>query len=228
MIPRSMIQPGRVRQARNRGLASGGPSGRDPGQEGPPAGLDGGADRASEGNAGDIPSRTMTGMPLLLLTLMLAPVQGVFAAEGLVTLIDPLDEPERYCLDVPGWGRRVNLDAPLMAHTCKPGAADELFTPGSPAAGNLYMRAYDRCAEAASSSPGSQLLLKQCSSSELQVFSFESDGRVRLQGSDVCLAVASGMGARAGGPSHLRRDLTLERCDAVEASLSTWKVPSAN
>ena len=170
----------------------------------------------------------MAVMPVLVLTLVLALVQAVFAAEGLIRLIDPLDEPEQYCLDVPGWGRRVNLDAALMAHTCKPGAADELFTPGSPAAGNLYMRAYDRCAEAASSSPGSQLLLKECSSSELQLFSFESDGRVRLQGSDVCLAVAGGTGTRAGGPSHLRRDLTLEDCDAVESSLSTWKVPSAD
>ena len=56
----------------------------------------------------------------------------LLGAEGLIQLIDPLDEPQFYCVDVPGFQNRVNLDAPLMAHTRKPGAAVELFTPDRP------------------------------------------------------------------------------------------------
>ena len=147
------------------------------------------------------------------------------AAEGLVALVDPLDEPERYCLDVPGWGRRLNLDAPLMAHTCKPGAADELFTPNHPGPGQLYMKAYDRCATAESSEPGSEIYLKSCDSSELQRFSFERNGRIRLADSDVCLTVADGKGTPTGGPSHLRRDLLLEPCSSADPVLSRWEIP---
>jgi len=166
---------------------------------------------------------------LVRISLIVALALPVSAqAEGLVELVDPLDEPERYCVDVPGWGNRLNLNAALMAHTCKPGAADELFTINQPAAGQLYMRAYDRCAAAASDRAGAEVFLKPCDSSALQRFSFESDGRIRLATGSVCLVVAKGAGEPTGGPSHLRRDLTLESCESVEASRSRWKLPTSN
>ena len=164
----------------------------------------------------------MLGVIPILLFLMAGPVA---AAEGLVALVDPLDEPERYCLDVPGWGRRLNLDAPLMAHTCKPGAADELFTPDHPGPGQLYMKAYDRCATAESSQPGAEIYMKRCDSSQLQRFSFEPNGRIRLADSDACLTAASGKGTPTGGPSHLRRDLSLEPCSSADPGLSRWEIP---
>ncbi len=166
---------------------------------------------------------------LLRVTLVAAlalPVLG--QAEGLIELVDPLDEPERYCVDVPGWGSRLNLNAALMAHTCKPGAADELFTINQPAAGQLYMRAYDRCATAESDQAGAELFLKPCGSSPLQRFTFASGGKIRLASGSVCLAVAEGSGQPTGGPSHLRRDLTLESCESVEESRSDWKLPTSD
>lgn len=165
----------------------------------------------------------MAKTPLLLCIMGSA----VLAQEGLVMLADPLDEPERYCLDVPGWGRRLNLDAPLMAHTCKPGANDELFTPDHPEEGQLYMRAYDLCAEAVSRQAGAQVQLGRCGTSGLQRFAFDGDGRIRLANSELCLAVAAGQGEPTGGPSHLRRDLSLESCSVVDPSLSVWKLPRA-
>ena len=153
---------------------------------------------------------------------------SAFAAEGLVRLTDPLDEPEHYCVDVPGWGRRTNLDAPLTAHTCKPGAADELFVADHPESGRLYMHAYDRCVSASASEEGAKLFIRRCSSSALQRFSFESDGRIRLAGSDLCLTVAGGKGEPTGGPSHLRRDLSLERCGTDAHPRSSWTLPAAD
>lgn len=158
---------------------------------------------------------------------LLAIAGSAFGAEGLVRLIDPLDEPEHYCLDVPGWGRRLNLDAPLMAHTCKPGAADELFEADRPNPGQLYMRAYDRCVEAGSSEPRAEVFTRACSSSGRQRFKFETDGRIRLSGSDLCLTVAAGRGTPTGGPSHLRRDLSLQPCGAGGTPLSVWAPPKA-
>jgi len=48
---------------------------------------------------------------------------------GLIQLQNPLDEPEFYCVDVPGAGLSLNLQSALQAHTCKLTAAeDETFT----------------------------------------------------------------------------------------------------
>ncbi len=151
----------------------------------------------------------------------------LFAAEGLVQLVDPLDEPERYCLDVPGFRQRVRLDAPLMAHTCKPGADDELFTPHYPGPGQLYMKAYARCVAAEAAAIGASLYIRPCEGTVRQRFAFEANGRIKLAGSDLCVAVADGRGTPTGGPSHLRRDVGLESCADVGASLSRWIVPEA-
>ena len=160
-----------------------------------------------------------------LSVLFLALAVPVCAAESLIALVDSLDEPEGYCLDVPGWGNRLNIKAPLMAHTCKPGAEDELFTRSHPAPGQLYMKAYDLCVTAASDTPGSELFLKDCTSSTLQRFSFESNGQIRLDGSNVCMTVSDGKGTPTGGPSHLRRDLSLEACKSADPPHSQWKLP---
>lgn len=168
--------------------------------------------------------------PMLIRVTLIAalafPVLG--QAEGLIELVDPLDEPERYCVDVPGFGNRLNLNAPLMAHTCKPGAADEMFAINKPSSGQLYMPAYDRCASAEADQPGAQVFLKPCDSSPSQRFSFDSVGKIRLASGSVCLAVAEGVGQPTGGPSHLRRDLTLESCESVEESHSAWKLPASD
>lgn len=168
----------------------------------------------------------MSLMLKLLVVLVLLFVQPVSAEEGLIQLLDPLDEPEFYCLDVPGWGNRLNLDAPLMAHTCKPGAADEMFTIGSQLPTRLFMQAYDRCVEAGSAQQGSELFMERCSDSKLQGFLIEEKGHIRLTGTELCLVVADGVGTPTNGPSHVRRNLSLESCNGTTPNLSIWKTPA--
>ena len=143
-------------------------------------------------------------------------------------LIDPLDEPEFYCVDVPGFGSSLNLAAALSAHTCKPGADDELFHSGTPLPGNLQMPAYQLCLEAAAAEPAASLFLKECSDSQLQRFSLDSDGSIRLVETSLCLAIAPGVGQATGGPSHLRRDLALEECSSASADRQRWLLPGPN
>ena len=151
------------------------------------------------------------------------PVGRVF-----IQLTDPLDEPEYYCLDVPGAGSGVRLNSALQAHTCKSKAtaADELFTIDHPNKGQIYMEAYDLCVEAEGTRQGSALRLKPCSDSHHQLFTLEN-GLIRLSGrrqDDLCLAVAPGLGIPTGGPSHLRRALTLEGCETIDPTLIRWSV----
>ena len=69
---------------------------------------------------------------------------------GLIQLQNPLDEPEFYCVDVPGAGLSLNLQSALQAHTCKLTAAeDETFTFNYPSVGQIYMEAFHARAHAA-------------------------------------------------------------------------------
>jgi len=152
------------------------------------------------------------------------------SSAGLIQLLDPLDEPEYYCVDVPGFGRSLNLQGALTAHTCKPGADDEMFLWDSPATGQISMPAYSLCMEAVGEEPGSTLHLGDCSDAPLQQFRHDDDGQIRLdQGTadgELCLTVGAEAGEPTGGPSHLRRSLTLETCGQVDASRRLWTVGS--
>lgn len=144
----------------------------------------------------------------------------------LVQLRAPLDEPESYCLDVPGFGTNAQLQADLTAHTCKPNAPDdEIFAP-NPATGQFRMPAYDLCLAAAAARAGSALRLAPCAAPTLQAFVMDADGRLRLAAADhLCLAVAAGQGAPTGGRSHLRRDVRLENCQTAVPALTQWILP---
>ena len=154
----------------------------------------------------------------------------------LIRLIDPLDEPEFYCVDVPGFGARLNLDGALTAHNCKPRADDELFTVGHPAAGHRYMPAYDRCVEADGATGGAALYLKPCADEPLQRFALTDDGPLRLESAvdeaaaaaSYCVAVDAGEGEPTGGPSHLRRDLNLTPCADADPTLTRWTFPGVS
>ena len=167
------------------------------------------------------PTTTSTTVPAAVPTRAAPKTSTVF-----IQLADPLDEPQFYCLDVPGAGTAVRLQSALQAHTCKPlhTAEDELFTLDHPSDGQIYMEAYDLCAEAAGTTAGALVYLQSCSDSPNQRFAVE-DGLVRVAGSgatSLCLAVVPGDGIPTGGPSHLRRDLTLEDCETTDPSRAQW------
>ncbi len=155
-------------------------------------------------------------------------VDPAHADATLVQLVDALDEPEYYCVDVPGFGRSLQLEAALMAHTCKPGADDEMFAINRPGPGNLSMPAYDLCMEADAAVSPVQLYLRECSDSEMQRFELDSDGGLVLVGTGLCMAVSPEDGEPTGGPSHLRRDLYMLDCDEVEPALGQWTFPGSS
>lgn len=155
-------------------------------------------------------------------------VDPATAEATLVQLIDALDESEYYCVDVPGFGRSLQLEAALMAHTCKPGADDEMFAVNRPGPGNLSMPAYDLCMEADAAGSPVQLYLRECTDSTLQRFDFDPDGRLVLSGMGLCMAVSPEDGEPTGGPSHLRRDLLMLDCAETEPALSQWAFPGSS
>ena len=172
-----------------------------------------------------MPTQAVNPTPALLPTV--APTT-VTDDRVFIQLTDPLDEPEYYCVDVPGAGPGVRLQSALQAHTCKPidTAADELFTIDHPKAGQIYMEAYQLCLEAEEPGEGSSLRLQACSDSELQLFTVQDD-IISLDGElqeGLCLAVDPDPGIPTGGPSHLRSALNLESCETTDHSLMRWSL----
>ncbi len=157
-----------------------------------------------------------------------SPPQGLTSlypdGETLIQLIDPLDEPEFYCVDVRGFGSNLQMESSLQAHTCKPAGEDELFLVNHPADGQLSMPAYDLCLE----SSGAEVFVRDCSDTPAQLFKLGSDGTVRTGDGQLCLAVAPGEGQETGGRSHLRRDLLLADCTGSQRHLSRWILPGSN
>ncbi len=152
-------------------------------------------------------------------------VDAAVSGRTLVQLVDPLDEPEFYCVDVPGFGANLRLSAAMMAHTCKPGADDEIFALNDPGPGQLSMPSYGLCLEAGGAEAMSELFLRECSDSAMQRFALDEDGALKLAGTELCVAVAPGEGEPTGGPSHVRRDLMLLDCAEAEPVLRQWSFP---
>ena len=125
---------------------------------------------------------------------------------------------------LPGFGSNLGTDRPLQAHTCKPGAEDELFRINHPSEGQLSMPAYDLCVEA----EGNQLYTRSCSDVPAQSFEVLPDGTIRTGDGQMCLAIAPGDGEQTGGPSHLRRDLLLMACAEGQRHLARWVLPGSN
>ena len=150
-----------------------------------------------------------------------SPTLAPETAPTLLQLADPLDEPEFYCVDVPGFRDSLRTDRPLQAHTCKPNAADELFIVDRPETGQFLMPAYDLCLTA----DGGQVYTRPCVNTSAQRFVHREDLTIGPAGEDLCLAVAGGSGEPAGGRSHLRRDLQLLPCSEVAPALSQWILP---
>ncbi len=144
----------------------------------------------------------------------------------MIRLIDPLDEPEFYCLDVPGYGPGVQLDNPLTAHTLKAfGSDDEMWVLNYPEAGQIYVQAFKRCIEAEHAKSGASLYLKEPGDSLLQRFTMTEKGTIVLaEHTDLGFAVAPGNGEQAGGPSHLFRKMGLANLAETPEKLTTWKL----
>lgn len=143
---------------------------------------------------------------------------------SLISLVDQLDDPDHYCIDVAGFGAGIRLQDPLQAHTCKrTDNRDEQFTYSS-STGQLYMEEYDLCLQPETLADGSEIYLRECSDIPMQNFNKLSDGTIRLAGDGTnlfCVAVESGAG-QVINPVHKRRDLIVKACDGTEPSLITW------
>lgn len=175
--------------------------------------------------------RFLVALPLLMGFSLVAPAPPNTVAH--LRLLDRLDRPQDgYCVDVPGTGRNMRVDLPLFAHNCKPALTLDsavVFT----IEGHIRFPAVDRCMTVAGVNsvalPGASILLRACNesmpffeTSELQRFTLRADGRLVLDGSELCLTVGS-QSATTYSPSDRWRTLFVDDCAVTEPVRSQWK-----
>jgi acetyl esterase/lipase len=149
-----------------------------------------------------------------------------FAAPTLLRAVHSLDEPRGYCLDIPGAGPTLDLDAPLQAHTCKAQDSidDQLFE-----VAEAQIRSNGRCLAVDELAAGSPVLLESCTSSRTQRWRFV-DGRLSpASRAELCVALGGDRGERWGTPRlvtpvYRRIALALEACDASHASRQEFRL----
>ncbi len=141
----------------------------------------------------------------------------------------PLDEPRHLCIDIPGHGDRVNLEAEFTVHTCKDGMwnLDQRFvwTAGDSA---LEMPQYGKCLAAKEAAAGAALVLADCGSANAKLVAENS--RLKLSSdTSLCVTIADGKSELTPGgkrfPQRYRaRALSVEPCadEALERQL--WSV----
>ena len=153
------------------------------------------------------------------------------AEQVFVKAAAPLDEPRGLCLDIPGHRSRVNIDAPLVVHTCKWDLwnFDELFDGEALAKGEeLRMPEYGLCVGVSAPAEGTEILLTDCDGTALRRWT-HSDGRLRLAAvPDMCLTIGPEPsrltpGGRRLPSRHVARSLALEACRDSAKTRQTWE-----
>ncbi|MEM8792467.1 MAG: hypothetical protein AAGE80_12680 [Pseudomonadota bacterium] len=165
------------------------------------------------------------------LGLMLAAAAGA-QTPSQMRLADTLDFPgEGYCIDVLGVGQTARADLPLVVHNCLPerGSVDRVAVFRD---GRIEMPAFGACVTAfgvVTPLPGVPVILRPCGTDEsflpagqLQRFARTPEGRLRLEGTALCLS-AGPDAAPTFSASHRWRTLTMERCATAPLPLSVWE-----
>ncbi|MEM6534432.1 MAG: ricin-type beta-trefoil lectin domain protein [Pseudomonadota bacterium] len=162
---------------------------------------------------------------------------------GRIRLTRFLDEPDGYCLDVPGPATNVMLQFPMVAHTCHFGPLpDQVFQFNTDGTGKLRwtMDEYDLCFTADKAEALSAFNLRECGSSPLQSFELTENNEFKLSGTDLCMQVertgagpmqppGEGQDAYGRGRSvnaqftHLMRRLELRTCGEGDPAMSRWQ-----
>jgi len=162
-----------------------------------------------------------------LLALLTLPLTSLAQQGQFLRSTEELADPRGYCLDIPGFGSRMQLDAPIYTHSCKyslPGFdVDEIFAYTD---GKLEFVNYDRCLAAKDVGAGAEVFALRCDAAH--AWQIDAQGRVSpVSATELCLTLAaervfvnSGIGTV---PPYSSRPVSLEPCAQETAYRQRWR-----
>ena len=148
-----------------------------------------------------------------------------------IYLLNQLDDPRGFCIDIRGHKLKAKIDKGLQAHTCYSYqgkiSPNQGFDSLKITKNQFFLYSFNVCMEASSLNPSKNLKLGKCDRNKLQNFEWSNKNEIRLiSNRKLCLTVDQGQSKKAGGgtPVHLMRNLSLELCNKSLNSYQTWNV----
>ena len=166
---------------------------------------------------------------IVLGLLLITPSQADDNVE--VYLLNQLDDPRGFCIDVRGHKYKAQINKELQAHTCYSYqgeiSPDQGFSSHKLTKNQFILPSFNVCMEASSLTPSANLRLRKCDRNKLQNFEWSNENKIHLIGNrKLCLTVDQGQSKKGGGgtPVHLMRNLSLELCNKSLNSYQAWGV----
>ena len=167
-----------------------------------------------------------------LLTLMVMVVTPRVSSAALVeiVLVDRLDDPRGFCLDVFAHQQSAIPLGGLQAHTCYSYegqlGVDQAFDGDLISMGEFRVVEFDVCMTAIETQWGSGIALRDCDGGDAQRFELRPDGEIIPRDApDLCVTTGEWSVPGGGGdPVHLLRRLTIEPCEPGREAFQRWRL----
>ena len=166
---------------------------------------------------------------IVLSLLLITPSQADDNVE--IYLLNQLDDPRGFCIDIRGHKLKAKIDKGLQAHTCYSYqgeiSPDQGFNSLKLTKNQFILPSFNVCMEASSLKASTNLKLGKCDRNKLQNFEWSNKNEIRLiSNRKLCLTVDQGQSKEGGGgsPVHLMRNLSLELCAESLNPYQTWSV----
>ena len=148
-----------------------------------------------------------------------------------IYLLDPLEDSRNFCIDIVGSKENADTQRGLQAHTCYSYqgeiSVDQGFNKNRISEYEFFIPSFEVCMTFNSSD--NDLALSVCNGSELQKFTFLTNGNIVLNSDpNLCVTVAQNDAREGGGgnPVHLIRDLKIEECQESLSIYQSWGIRS--
>ncbi|MBL31058.1 MAG: hypothetical protein CMC81_07475 [Flavobacteriaceae bacterium] len=147
-----------------------------------------------------------------------------------IYLLENLDDPRGYCIDIKGSKTDANINQPLQAHTCYSYqgqvSVDQGFDEFKILNNEFIIPFFDVCMEIKSLSESSQIILNPCNNNIKQKFILDNDGKIYPEGDKgLCITISETYQEGGGGsPIHRIRNLSFEICSDKLISYQTWGI----
>jgi hypothetical protein len=141
-----------------------------------------------------------------------------------------LEDPNGYCLDIPGFGARLQKEEPITTHTCKydrPGFwVDELFEVTQ--SNQLRLSDYGLCLSASAMETGADIDIVDCAADGAHAWTMHSSERVTPAGVPaLCMTMSSEKvyvnSTIANLTPNSTRSVSLENCASALKYRQSWK-----
>ena len=166
---------------------------------------------------------------IVLGLLLITPSQADDSVE--IYLLNQLDDPRGFCIDIKGHKLKAQINKGLQAHTCYSYqgkiSPDQGFNSRKLTKNQFILTSFNVCMEASSLTSSANLRLSKCDRNNLQNFEWSHKNNIQLVGNrKLCLTVDQGQSKKGGGgsPVHLMRNLSLELCADSLNPYQAWGV----